>query len=96
MDILIAYDVNTEDLEGRRRLRHVAKFCTAYGQRVQKSVFECRVNDAQFEILKHKLRKTIDAQTDSIRIYKLRQPREDHIECFGKDDYTDFDDPMVL
>jgi CRISPR-associated protein Cas2 len=96
VDILICYDVNTEDRDGRRRLRHVAKFCTAFGQRVQKSVFECRVEAAQLEVLRFKLRKTIDAKTDSIRIYTLRQPREDHVECFGRDEYTDFDDPMVL
>jgi CRISPR-associated protein Cas2 len=96
MDILVCYDVNTEDREGRRRLRHVAKHCTVFGQRVQKSIFECRVDDAQLERLKYHLKKAIDVDTDSIRIYKLRQPREDHVECIGKDVYTDFDDPMVF
>lgn len=40
MLILITYDVNTVDAEGRRRLRQVAKTCVAHGQRVQNSVFE--------------------------------------------------------
>lgn len=31
MLILITYDVNTEDAEGRRRLRNVAKKCVAHG-----------------------------------------------------------------
>ena len=39
--VLITYDVNTETNEGKRRLRHVAKQCVNYGQRVQHSVFEC-------------------------------------------------------
>ena len=38
--IVVAYDVNTETPEGRRRLRRVAKVCVNYGQRVQNSVFE--------------------------------------------------------
>jgi CRISPR-associated protein Cas2 len=40
MDVLIAYDVNTETKEGR--LRRVATVCKDFGQRVQYSVFECR------------------------------------------------------
>lgn len=44
MLILVTYDVSTETREGRRRLRRVAKVCLNYGQRVQKSVFECRVD----------------------------------------------------
>jgi CRISPR-associated protein Cas2 len=43
IDIVVTYDVNTEDAAGRKRLRKVAKICEAYGQRVQKSVFECSV-----------------------------------------------------
>ncbi len=39
--VLITYDVSTQDAEGRKRLRKVAKECVNYGQRVQNSVFEC-------------------------------------------------------
>ena len=42
MLVLITYDVNTEDADGKRRLRQIAKQCVDYGQRVQNSVFECR------------------------------------------------------
>ena len=52
MYILVAYDVNTTEKEGQRRLRKVARACLDYGQRVQNSVFECEVTDAQFCILK--------------------------------------------
>ena len=41
MFVLITYDVNTETIDGVRRLRKVAKKCVNYGQRVQNSVFEC-------------------------------------------------------
>ena len=43
MWILITYDVATDTAAGRSRLRRVAKTCEDYGQRVQKSVFECTV-----------------------------------------------------
>lgn len=39
MLILITYDVNTQDADGTRRLRKVAKACVKHGQRVQNSVF---------------------------------------------------------
>jgi CRISPR-associated protein Cas2 len=96
MDILVSYDVNTETREGRRRLRHVAKLCQGYGQRVQLSVFECRVSDAQFEKLRDRLTHVMNKDEDSLRIYRLRQPREEYLEVYGIDRYTNFDDPLVL
>ncbi len=46
MLVVVAYDVNTETTEGRRRLRRVAKICKDNGQRVQNSVFECWIDMA--------------------------------------------------
>jgi len=46
MNVLISYDVSTETPAGRRRLRKVAQACQDFGQRVQKSVFECSVSEA--------------------------------------------------
>ncbi len=96
MDILVTYDVNTETKEGRRRLRKVATACKSYGQRVQFSVFECRVNEAQYESFWAKLVNIIDPQLDSLRLYKLRAPREQSLQCYGIDKYTDFDEPLIL
>ena len=47
MYVLVTYDIKTTDPEGRRRLRHAAKICVDYGQRVQDSVFELKVEPAQ-------------------------------------------------
>ena len=47
MYILVTYDVDTTSKEGARRLQCVAKACLDYGQRVQNSVFECVVTEAQ-------------------------------------------------
>lgn len=52
MLLLITYDVNTENEAGKKRLRKVAKQCQNYGRRVQNSVFECIVDQAQSVTLK--------------------------------------------
>jgi CRISPR-associated protein Cas2 len=96
MDILVTYDVNTETRTGQRRLRKVATTCKNYGQRVQLSVFECRVTQAQYEALKSVLVSIIDPKVDNLRFYKLPSPREKYFEQFGVDHYTDFDEPLII
>lgn len=96
LDILVTYDVNTETSLGRRRLRQVATVCKSYGQRVQYSVFECRVNKAQLEALRIRLKEIMDPSLDSLRLYTLRSPREQSLECYGIDKYRDFDEPLIL
>lgn len=71
MLVLITYDVSTQDAAGSRRLRSVAKACEAHGQRVQNSVFECLLTEAQFRELQHCLEQMIDAENDSLRFYLL-------------------------
>ena len=56
----ISYDVSTESTAGRRRLRKSRQVCQDFGQRVQKSVFECSVNEAQFEEVVRRLLDIID------------------------------------
>lgn len=96
MNVLVAYDVNTETKAGRRRLFKLAQTCKNFGQRVQFSVFECRVNAAQYEDLVAKLEKIINPASDSLRIYKLRGEREEFLECFGLDRHIDFDEPLIV
>jgi CRISPR-associated protein Cas2 len=96
MEVLVTYDVATDTAEGRTRLRRVAKVCEGYGQRVQKSVFECIVSAAQLELLKHHLLKEADLQYDSLRFYRLREPRERYVEVFGVQPRFDLHDPLVL
>lgn len=89
MYILITYDVATSTPGGTRRLRHVAKICLDYGQRVQNSVFECKLDPARYVELKQRLLDTIDAETDSIRIYNLGNNWQKHVEHYGKnEDYN--------
>lgn len=96
IDLLVCYDVKTEAEDGRRRLRRVARICVAHGQRVQNSVFEVSVNEVQLLQMRQALLNVIDPAEDSIRIYRLRQPREKFVEAHGIDKYIDFSEPLIL
>lgn len=96
MEVLVAYDVSTETAAGRRRLRQVAKICEGHGQRVQKSVFECTLSEAGLEQLKHRLQHTIDPREDSLRIYRLREPRLRYLQVIGRQPAYDLHDPLVF
>ena len=96
MLMLVAYDVSTETRKGRRRLRRVAKVCQDYGQRVQKSVFECKVDANAYEILEKRLLDEIDVEEDNLRLYRINEPIQEHVKEFGKFRAADFDGPLVV
>lgn len=96
MNVLIAYDVATESPGGRRRLRKVAQACQDFGQRVQKSVFECAVSEMQFEELVRCLLEIIDEEEDSLRVYRLIEPKEKYVQVYGVDTAVNFDEPLIL
>lgn len=96
MYLVVTYDVNTETNAGKRRLRRMANLCKGYGQRVQLSVFELTVNEAQKERFMAAAGKIIDPATDSLRIYRLHGDREQCVECLGVNTYISFEDPLVI
>jgi CRISPR-associated protein Cas2 len=96
MMVIVAYDVSTESASGRRRLRRVAKVCESIGQRVQKSVFECKVDLAGYEELERRLLAEIDLEQDCLRMYRLTEPVSLHVKEFGRFRAVDFDGPLVL
>ncbi|MEK7762139.1 MAG: CRISPR-associated endonuclease Cas2 [Nitrospirota bacterium] len=96
MNVLISYDVSTETPAGRKRLRKVAQACQDFGQRVQKSVFECSVSEAQFEEVVRRLVDIIEKTEDSLRVYRLIEPKEKYVQVYGLDGSVDFDEPLVL
>ena len=96
MEVLVTYDVSTETREGRKRLRRVATICLGYGQRVQQSVFECQVTLAQMEELESKLLGTIDPAQDSLRIYRLAEPRQKYVRLHGTQPEFDLREPLIV
>lgn len=96
MTILITYDVDTISETGQKRLRQVAKLCKDYGQRVQNSVFECEVTEAQFVVLKNKLSSIIDHSLDSIRFYHLGKNSKLHTSTMGKITSYNVNDALII
>lgn len=96
MWIVVCYDVNTETREGRRRLRRVAQVCKNYGQRVQKSVFECQVDEMKYEQLRRKLLKEVNLDLDNLRLYRLTEPRENKVEEYGLTRTVFFDEETLV
>lgn len=96
MLVIAAYDVSTETPEGRRRLRRVARVCEGVGQRVQKSVFECQVDEAQFEDLERRLLAEVDLTQDNLRFYRLTEPHHLRVKQHGVFRSVDFEAPLVV
>ena len=96
MLVLITYDVNTSDAEGRKRLRKVAKQCQNYGQRVQNSVFECLIDTAQLKLLRTSLIDIIDAEKDSLRFYFLGTKYQTKIEHVGAKETYEPEGVLIL
>ncbi|MDI6750839.1 MAG: CRISPR-associated endonuclease Cas2 [Rhodocyclaceae bacterium] len=94
--VIICYDVSTETREGRRRLRRVARICEGIGQRVQKSVFECRVSLAQLEELERRLVAEIEPSEDCLRFYRLKEPVNLHVKEYGRFKAIDFEGALVI
>ena len=96
MLVIVSYDVSTLTKEGRKRLRHVAKICQSYGQRVQNSVFECELDHSQWVKVKADLLNEINLQEDSLRIYLLGNHWHGHKEHFGTKKTFDIAEDVLL
>jgi CRISPR-associated protein Cas2 len=96
MLVVIAYDVSTESDGGKKRLRRVARVCEDCGQRVQKSVFECWVDPAQWVRFKARLIAEIDREHDSVRFYFLGDNWKGRIEQVGAKLSYDPEGPLIL
>lgn len=79
MFCLVCFDI----VEDRARNR-VAKILKEYGQRVQKSVFECsELNEEKFLRLKKRLEDCIDSAEDTVRYYFICRDCLQKVELTG-------------
>ncbi|MBI4676548.1 MAG: CRISPR-associated endonuclease Cas2 [Elusimicrobia bacterium] len=95
MIVVVAYDVNTEKAAGRRRLRRVARACKDYGQRVQKSVFECRLDETTWTRLRHRLLEELKEDEDSLRFYFIDASSAKKTEHYGLGLPADMEGPLI-
>ncbi len=96
MNVLACYDVRTVDDSGKVRLRKIAKACEAFGQRVQYSVFELSVTEANLQRFLSRALKIMEPSEDSLRLYYLTGDRRDFVKVFGVNGWHDFDGPLVI
>lgn len=96
VEYLVVYDISTVSAAGERRLRAIAKVCEGYGQRVQKSVFECRLEAMELRLLVHDIKQVIDPSADRVAVYRLREPYQRHVVALGCGPEVDWRGPVVL
>ncbi|WP_436664179.1 CRISPR-associated endonuclease Cas2 [Alicyclobacillus acidoterrestris] len=96
MHVLVTYDISTETKAGQKRLRRVAQLCVSRGQRVQKSVFECQLDELQYVEFIRSLRDLVHPTEDNVRVYRVRDFTHKHVLSLGKEVGIDFDEPLIL
>ena len=70
---LIAYDISNT-----KRRNRIADKLSEYGERINLSVFECRLTPAQYSDIKNYLVEQINEKTDRIKIYPIYK------NCYAK------------
>ena len=96
VEVLVTYDICTTSVEGKHRLRAVAKICEGYGLRVQNSVFECHITKADLRTLVDQLSRTIDETVDRVGFYRISEPSELLVTVLGRGPEIEWSDPLVL
>lgn len=75
---LVAYDIASA-----KRLRKVARVCEDYGVRVEKSVFECELTDAQFAEFWERIESVVNEDADSVIDYPIGLLDQGKIRAIG-------------
>nr|BAL57706.1 hypothetical conserved protein [uncultured Acetothermia bacterium]BAL59390.1 CRISPR-associated protein Cas2 [Candidatus Acetothermum autotrophicum] len=79
MYVVLVYDVDVS------RVPKVCKFLRRYLHWVQNSVFEGELRESQLEEIRWGLKQLIDADTDSIYIYRVRDAKWIDKEIMGQE-----------
>jgi len=96
MDVLVAYDIADTDGAGAARLRRICDICGKYGQRVQYSVFECRLSPTRMARMTGEIADVIDRQRDSVVIYRFPGRIEDSTLRLGRTGGRELGKPWIL
>lgn len=91
MLLLVGYDIS----DNRRRYR-VVKVLKGFGQRVQKSVFECDLEERRVGELWQALRKLKLGPADSIRVYRPDPRNVEAIRVLGVDHGSETKESWIL
>lgn len=77
-------------------MRRIAKICENYGQRVQKSVFECWLDPALWVKFRAMLASEMDEAADSLRFYLLGANWERRVEHIGAKTSYHPEGPLIV
>ena len=95
MDVLVTYDIADTEGVGASRLKRIAE-SEKYGQRVQLSVFECRLSPTRLARMIGEVEDVIDRQRDSVIVYRFPGRIEDATLRVGRGQSHDLGQPWVL
>lgn len=87
---IVAYDVVSD-----RRLRRVARICEDYGVRIEKSVFECDLDENEFERFWGRLVEVVE-DADYVVDYPVPRSCRDMIRVLGAARHEELTDVIVL
>ncbi len=73
MYVLVSYDIVSDKVRNK-----VMKLLKDYGEHVQKSVFECHLDDEKYAEMRDGLRSLVDVKDDRVRLYSICHA------CMGK------------
>lgn len=96
MDVLVTYDIANTEGHGASRLKRIAEVCEKYGERVQHSVFECRLSPTRLARLIGKVEDIIDPKCDSVILYRFSGRIENSASRFGRSRSHELRQPWVL
>lgn len=78
MYVLISYDIVSD-----RTRNKAMKFLKDYGAHVQKSVFECHLNEDKYTEVKNGLKDLVNLKEDRVRFYKICRACMGRVEISG-------------
>jgi CRISPR-associated protein Cas2 len=91
MFYLVCYDIVSDT-----RRNKVSKLLEAHGLRVQKSVFECMLDEKQYEILSKYLVRLVNKREDQIRFYPMSAHNRCKVAVMGTQPQFTIDDAAFI
>lgn len=91
MFIAVCYDIS--DDKKRAKVAHKLK---DYGIRVQKSVFECILNEEKLKEMIEIITKDIDEEEDTLRIYQICETCKKKIKIYGFGKLTEDEEVYIV
>lgn len=91
MFYLVCYDIVSDT-----RRNKVAKLLEVYGFRVQKSVFECILDEKQYESVSKYLMRLVNRREDQVRFYPMSAHNRCKVAVVGTQPEFDIDDAAFI